>query len=69
MVSVDLWRLGYESHALLAVFVDVGFGARVDEVDLEIREEVLAALARGCACSCNEPIVDVVRAKILQPCQ
>lgn len=36
MVGVDAGRLGNKTHGLRGILPDVGFGARIDEVDLEI---------------------------------
>lgn len=66
MAGVDLGGLGDEAHGLGCVFLDVGVGARVDEVDLEVGwllDGVRGGRGRGGAG--EVPAVDVVVAEIL----
>jgi hypothetical protein len=65
MVAVVGGGFGNEAHALLAVLADVLFGARPDEVDLEVGRVVVAVLA-----AVGEvPVVDVVGAEVLEGAQ
>lgn len=59
MGGVELWCLCDEADALFAVFLDVGGGAGVDKVYLEVGEGGVGR-GRGGAAVGEVPVVDIV---------